>query len=179
MIEKAKAFAVKAHHGQKRKNSSEDYVVHPIRVADLLKSAGFREELIFAGYLHDVVEDTTYTLRDIEREFGMDVRDLVAAHTEDKSKPWQERKQHTIDTVREASFEVKALIIADKLDNLRSLQKDIEIYGDDVWKNFNAGADAQKWYNQSIVAVMTNGLNPDEVPEYFYEYKRCVERTFD
>ncbi|WP_309545135.1 HD domain-containing protein, partial [Halobacillus trueperi] len=57
MIEKAKAFAAKAHQGQKRKNASEDYVVHPIRVADLLKQAGFREELICAGYLHDVVED--------------------------------------------------------------------------------------------------------------------------
>lgn len=179
MIEKAKAFAAKAHQGQKRKNASEDYVVHPIRVADLLKQAGFREELICAGYLHDVVEDTSYTLKDIEREFGRDIRDLVAAHTEDKSKSWQERKQHTIDTVREASLELKALIIADKLDNLRSLQQDIETYGNEVWKNFNAGPDAQKWYNQSIAAVMTNGLNPEEVPDYFCEYKHFVEQTFD
>lgn len=179
MIEKAKAFAAKAHQGQKRKNASEDYVVHPIRVAELLKRAGFHEELICAGYLHDVVEDTPYTLQDIEREFGRGVRDLVAAHTEDKSKSWQERKKHTIDTVREASFDVKALIIADKLDNIRSLKKDIETYGDEVWKHFNAGAEAQKWYNQSIAAVMTNGLEPEKVPDYFYAYKQLVEQTFD
>ncbi|GEN54982.1 HD domain-containing protein [Halobacillus faecis] len=179
MIEKAKAFAAKAHEGQKRKNSSEDYVVHPIRVAALLEHAGFREEVISAGYLHDVVEDTSYTLKNIEREFGLDVKDLVAAHTEDKSKSWKERKQHTIDTVREGSFELKALIIADKLDNLRSLQKDIETYGIEVWNNFNAGADAQKWYNQSIVEGMTNGLESEEVPSYFDEYKQLVEQTFD
>ncbi|WLR49431.1 HD domain-containing protein [Halobacillus litoralis] len=179
MIEKAKAFAAKAHQGQKRKNSSEDYVVHPIRVAEILEHAGFREKVICAGYLHDVVEDTPYTLQDIEREFGLDVRDLVAAHTEDKSKSWQERKQHTIDTVREGSFELKALIIADKLDNLRSLQSDIKTYGNEVWKNFNAGADAQKWYNQSIVEVMTNRLNSSDVPNYFDEYIQLVKQTFD
>lgn len=179
MIEKAKAFATKAHQGQKRKNSSEDYVVHPFRVAELLKQSGFRKELICAGYLHDVVEDTPYTFIDIEQAFGEDVRRLVAAHTEDKSKSWKERKQHTIDTLRSAPFDVKALIIADKLDNLRSLSKDIQIYGNEVWKSFNAGADAQKWYYQSIAEVMTYGLPPETVPEYFYEYKQLVEQTFD
>lgn len=179
MIEKAKAFAAKAHEGQKRKNSTEDYIIHPIRVADLLEQAGFREEVICAGYLHDVVEDTNYTLQDIEREFGRDVRGFVAAHTEDKSKSWMERKQHTIETVWKAPFELKALIVADKLDNLRSLQKDLATYGNEVWKNFNAGAEDQKWYNESIVAAMINERNPDDLPNYFYEYKQLVEQTFD
>ncbi|CDQ21434.1 HD domain-containing protein [Halobacillus karajensis] len=179
MIDKAKLFATKAHCGQKRKNADEDYIVHPVRVAETLKQAGFHDVLICAGYLHDVAEDTAYTLDDIEKEFGFDVRQLVAAHTEDKSKAWQERKQQTIHTVHEASFDVKSLIVADKLDNLESLQKEIQTHGNEVWKKFNAGYDWQKWYNQSIAEAMTNGLRSEQIPHYFKRYKQLVKQTFD
>lgn len=179
MIEKAKHFATKAHQGQKRKNSQEDYFVHPIRVAETLQKEGYSEELICAGYLHDVVEDTDYTLTDIENHFGPTVKSLVATHTEDKTKPWQERKQHTIETVRQGSFEVKALIVADKLDNLKSLQKELKRHGDAVWSNFNAGYESQKWYNQSISEAMTQGLTPDQIPNYFHQYKKLIKQTFD
>lgn len=179
MIEQAKLFAIEAHSGQKRKNSDVDYIVHPIRVAEILKDSGFSDELVCAGYLHDVVEDTDYTLQDIENVFGSRVRKLVAAHTEDKSKSWTERKQHTIDTVRSASFEVKALIIADKLDNLQSLQKDLEKHGENVWSSFNAGVESQKWYNQSISEAMSTGPVPTRVPDYFHQYRALVKQTFD
>jgi guanosine-3',5'-bis(diphosphate) 3'-pyrophosphohydrolase len=179
MIEKAKHFAAEAHKGQKRKNSQEDYIVHPIRVAETLQKEGYSKELICAGYLHDVVEDTDYTLKDIENNFGPTVKSLVAAHTEDKTKSWQARKKHTIETVRQGSFEVKALIVADKLDNLQSLQKELKIYGDAIWSNFNAGYESQKWYNQSISKAMTQGLTPNQTPNYFHQYKKLIKQTFD
>ncbi|MFD2923389.1 HD domain-containing protein [Halobacillus naozhouensis] len=178
MIEKAKQFAEKAHQGQKRKNSDTDYIIHPIQVAATLKSAGYREEVICAGYLHDVVEDTMYELADIEREFTKKVRDLVAAHTEDKSKSWQERKQHTVDNVRMGSLEVKCLIVADKLDNLLSLEKDFERDGDALWKHFNAGYLQQKWYNTSIAENMTKGITSGDIPEFFHVYQETVDRFF-
>ncbi len=178
MLERAKQFAEKAHEGQKRKNSNAAYIIHPIQVADTLKSAGCREEVICAGYLHDVVEDTKYELTDIEREFTKTVRDLVAAHTEDKSKPWQVRKQHTVDTVRTGSLEVKCLIVADKLDNLLSLEKDFERDGEALWQHFNAGYSLQKWYNESIAEHMTTGIPNDEIPAFFLLYQKAVERFF-
>lgn len=179
MIEKARMFAMKAHQGQKRKISNEDYIVHPIRVADLLKSAGYQETVISAGYLHDVVEDTSYSIDDIEREFGNEVKHLVQSHTEDKTKPWIERKRHTIDTVQSGSEEIKALIIADKLDNLQSLNDDLKKRGDEVWQYFNAGYEKQKWYNQSIAEVMEEGLSLKSVPPFFETYRSLVNQTFD
>ncbi|MCP3031753.1 HD domain-containing protein [Halobacillus sp. A1] len=177
MLSKAEAFAVKAHQGQKRKSSNEDYIVHPIRVAETLKQAGSSEELVCAGYLHDVVEDTPYELEDIEREFGSRVRSLVAAHTEDKTKSWYERKAHTIETVRISSIDVKSLIIADKLDNLRSIEEHYNIVGEAVWSYFKAGYDLQKWYYQSVENNMYTGLE-EKAPSFFTSYSDAVQRFF-
>ncbi|WP_404457422.1 HD domain-containing protein [Oceanobacillus kapialis] len=179
MKEKAKSFAERAHHGQTRKNSNAPYVTHPIRVAERLEKEGCSEELICAAYLHDVVEDTDYKIADIEKHFGNKVAELVAAHTEDKSKSWEERKQHTIDTVREGSKDVKFLIVADKLDNLLGQEKDVERLGAAAWKNFNAGVAKQKWYNQSICEAMYNGLEEKHVPSFFKEYEDLIKRVFN
>ncbi|WP_010529301.1 HD domain-containing protein [Lentibacillus jeotgali] len=178
MIKEAKRFAEKAHEGQIRKSPDDPYIIHPIRVAERLEKAGFSDELICAGYLHDVVEDTPYEIEDIEEIFGIEVAKLVSAHTEDKSKTWTERKQHTIDTVKFASKNVKYLILADKLDNLLSMEQEYELQGDALWENFNAGYEQQKWYNESIARNMNTGLAEYEVPDYFREFDEAVKRMF-
>lgn len=178
MKQKAKHFAEKAHKGQHRKNSDAPYITHPIRVAAQLEDAGFSEELICAGYLHDVVEDTSYDIEDIEKTFGPKVATLVAAHTEDKSKSWQERKQHTIDMFKVANKEVKYLIVADKLDNLLDLEQSLKQQGKIIWGKFNAGFDKQKWYNESIAAHMYEDLDQAEIPGYFQTFANAVERVF-
>ena len=133
MLQKAKEFATMAHRGQRRKTSNLPYITHPIRVAKILEEAGCSDEVICAGYLHDVVEDTCYTIKDIEAHFGEQIASIVQAHTEDKSLTWQERKQHTISLVKSANKEIKQLIVADKLDNLLSIEEDLNTYGDVVW----------------------------------------------
>src|SRR5699024_366724 len=100
---KAKMFATMAHKNQRRKLTNEPYISHPIRVAKQLEKFQGPEELICAGYLHDVVEDTSIQLTDIEKHFGARVAKLVSAHTEDKSKSWKERKKQTIETVKTGS----------------------------------------------------------------------------
>lgn len=174
----AKQFAKHAHEGQKRKNSDVPYVTHPIRVAERLENTGASDELICAGYLHDVVEDTLYTIADIERHFGPKVAKLVAAHTEDKSKSWQERKEHTIKTLKHADKEVKYLIVADKLDNILDLEKDIQANGAIIWEKFNASIEKQRWYNQAIAENMYKGLAVEETPVYFKEFAEAVDRVF-
>ena len=60
---KAKEFAIKAHKGQVRKSDKEKpMIIHPINVGQILKQYGFDENVVSAGYLHDVVEDTSYEL---------------------------------------------------------------------------------------------------------------------
>lgn len=178
MKKSAKTFAENAHKGQQRKNSSMPYITHPIRVAERLEAAGFSDELISAAYLHDVVEDTPYEIEDIKNHFGTRIATLVAAHTEDKAKSWQDRKQHTIDILKNAEKEVKYLIVADRLDNLLDLEKDLRKIGNAVWDKFNAGPKQQKWYNEAIVKSMYVGLNEEDIPEFFVVFKQAVKRVF-
>jgi len=176
--QKAKAFAQKAHEGQMRKGATIPYITHPILVAKRLEEIAASDELVAAGYLHDVVEDTPVTIEAIEKEFGSRVAYLVACHTEDKSKSWQVRKQHTIDTVKNAEKEVKHLIVADKLDNLLSIEKDINQQGDSIWEKFNADFDQQKWYYQSIAEYMYTGLDEADIPDFFQVFTHTVKRVF-
>ncbi|WP_457561980.1 RelA/SpoT family protein [Caminibacter pacificus] len=79
-IRKALDFAIKAHSGQKRK-SGEDYVIHPILVATITSYFNDNEDVIIAAILHDVVEDTEYTIWYIKDEFGSEVANLVEGLT--------------------------------------------------------------------------------------------------
>ena len=79
-IKKALEFAKKAHANQKRK-SGEDYVIHPILVAAITSYFSDDEDVIAAALLHDVVEDTPYTIDDIKREFSQEVAHLVEGLT--------------------------------------------------------------------------------------------------
>ncbi|MBU5265469.1 HD domain-containing protein [Virgibacillus proomii] len=178
MLQKAKEFATMAHRGQRRKTSNLPYITHPIRVAKILEEAGCSVEVICAGFLHDVVEDTCNTIKDIEAHFGEHIASIVQAHTEDKSLTWQERKQHTISLVKSANKEIKQLIVADKLDNLLSIEEDLNTYGNVVWDNFSAPFEKQKWYYQSIADVMYHDLSANEIPAYFKTYEKAVARVF-
>lgn len=72
IVEYAIFFATKAHKGQRRKQKDVDMIFHPFTVGMILQRNGYDEDVVAAGILHDVVEDTQYTFDDIEREFGED-----------------------------------------------------------------------------------------------------------
>lgn len=179
MKEKARKFAENAHRGQFRKTGNLPYIVHPDRVAEMLEKAGANDELVCAGYLHDVVEDTPVGIDEIEKEFGAKVADLVRAHTEDKTKSWKERKRQTIDTLKSAELDLKMLIVADRLDNLLSLERSLEKTGPSVWGMFNAGYEEQKWYNEEIMAHMNTGLPKEKQPDLFRSFESAVKRIFN
>ena len=121
--EKAKLFAINAHMGQVRKNEKDKpMIIHPINIGQILKEYEFDSNVIAAGYLHDVVEDTKYEEKDILNKFGSDIASLVMGASEpDKSLSWEERKQHTIDTIKNLSLRHKAVVCADKISNLEVL----------------------------------------------------------
>ena len=84
-VQKAVTFATKAHKGQVRKYTHEPYVTHPIAVMNIVKSVPHTTEMLMAAALHDVVEDTPFTVEDIRKHFGKKVAGLVEALTHDKS----------------------------------------------------------------------------------------------
>jgi len=80
MVELAYEFAEKAHRGQKRL-SGEKYIQHPLATAIILAKMKLPIPIIIAGLLHDVPEDTKYTLKDVRDNFGKDIASMVAGIT--------------------------------------------------------------------------------------------------
>lgn len=155
LIEKALQTAAQAHAKQFRKGTKIPYITHPVAVGMILLKAGYNDSLVAAGILHDTVEDTEVTLMDIEREFGTAIAGIVDGCSEpDKSLSWQQRKEHTIDFLKSASSDIRAVACADKLHNIRSIINDYNQYGEEIWTRFNAGKEKQKWYYSTIVASL-------------------------
>jgi (p)ppGpp synthase/HD superfamily hydrolase len=147
-------FAAHAHRGQYRKRSRIPYIIHPLNVARILIDCGASDEMVIAGVLHDVVEDSQVALADLRAQFGEAVALLVNALTEPNHHgPWEKRKQATLDFLENAPQEVLLLELADKLDNVRWIRHDLEREGPDVWTRFTHGRDQQKWYHQKLAAL--------------------------
>ena len=152
ILHRAILFATEAHKGQTRKGTEIPYISHPFEVAQILTKAGCDHSLIIAGLLHDVLEDTDKTSVEIEKEFGSSILSLIQSNSEDKSRSWEERKQHTIEYMTsEASFEELLLACADKLANLRSIKADYLEYGEALWSRFNRGKEQQSWYYSKLI----------------------------
>ncbi|HEY6305875.1 MAG TPA: HD domain-containing protein [Candidatus Angelobacter sp.] len=120
----AARFAAEKHAGQKRKGlAKEPYVNHLIEVAELIAASSetLDTNLVIAGLLHDTVEDTGVTARDLEERFGSDVTSLVLEATDDKSLPKETRKALQIETAPQKSPRAQTLKLADKISNLRSI----------------------------------------------------------
>ena len=183
----ALTIAWKAHINQKRKSSDIPYIIHPIEVAVILIENGAEEDLITAGLLHDTLEDTDVTLAFIKSNFGEHVAELVNAASEpykvdlavkltvqEEEFSWKSRKTHTINYLSNASFQVKLLTCADKLSNIRSMDRDYKVMKNELWKKFNAGCGEQKWYYEELVHSLK------ELSEYkmYIEFKTLVEGLF-
>ena len=168
-LEKAICFATARHAGQVRKGSDIPYITHPLETMNILNAMKADTHLLIAGVLHDTVEDTDTTSEEILELFGEDVAALVAAHTEDKSKSWMERKQHTIDDLQTAPLRVKMLIMADKVSNLRSMYTDYKLIGDELWKRFNAPKEKQAWYYSGVQDALYEMQNYIETERIYWE----------
>jgi len=118
-------FAREAHSPQRRK-SGEPYIIHPVNVARIVaEELELGADPVIAAFLHDVVEDTPYTIDDIRERFGEDVAFLVGVVTKEKKDSYVHSKQ--VDNFRQIlasmQFDVRALLIklADRLHNMRTL----------------------------------------------------------
>jgi len=127
LIRKAYLYACNAHGSEKRK-SGEPYILHPIAVAKVVsEEIGLRTRSIVSALLHDVVEDTEYTLDDIEREFGLQVRGIIdgltkitvvlAGDSSLQASTFRKLILTMADDVR-----VILIKLADRLHNMRTLQ---------------------------------------------------------
>ena len=133
-----------------------------MNVMKILCDSQCEQEVIVAGILHDVVEDTPVTVEQVERKFGKRVAAVVAeAFGEDAPQKgnaweasWRERKQNTINYLKETENLDKLLVsCADKLDNAHAILQDSATLGETFWSRFNAGKTDQQWYYQSLAST--------------------------
>ena len=154
----ATEFAMAAHSGQLRKGTQTPYIIHPFEVHQILRAMGASNDVCIAGLLHDTIEDCGVDAKSLQMRFGGRIAYLVKAVSENKSLPWKERKQATIDYINDksADFEVIQLMFADKLANLRNTAIEIESAyatnkdNDEYWNRFNKGYEYQLWYYSEL-----------------------------
>ena len=126
LIGRAYDVAEEMHQGQIRK-SGEPYLTHPMAVAEILADLGMDEETIAAGLLHDVVEDTSYTMEEMQRDFGEEVADLVDGVTKLGALKFESKEERQAENLRKMflamSKDIRVLIIklSDRLHNLRTI----------------------------------------------------------
>ncbi|MEI7797557.1 MAG: bifunctional (p)ppGpp synthetase/guanosine-3',5'-bis(diphosphate) 3'-pyrophosphohydrolase [Actinomycetes bacterium] len=122
-IERAYETAEKAHLGQNRK-SGEEYISHPVAVAQILAELGMGSSTIIAALLHDTVEDTSYSIEQLRIDFGDEVADLVDGVTKlDRVTYGPDAEAETVRKMVVAmSKDIRVLVIklADRLHNART-----------------------------------------------------------
>jgi (p)ppGpp synthase/HD superfamily hydrolase len=172
-------YAAQAHREHFRKGTSIPYIIHPIGVAKILIEYDCSEEVVIAGLLHDTVEDTAVTLEAIRARFGEHVAGLVEAASEpDKSDTWENRKRHTLESLKTAPMEVLLLSCADKLDNIRSIKEDYERFGESVWKRFRRAKDSQKWYYGELADLFMSRAEGEPGATLFRQFYYEVLQVF-
>lgn len=177
VVEKSLKFAVLAHKNQVRKAEREKpYIVHPIDVANILKEYGCSDNVISAGLLHDILEDTSYDFEILKNEFGEEIANLVNAATEqNKVSSWEERKKATIDKIKNMTLEEKLVLCADKISNLEDMYILFNIKGKKDFSSFKRSEKKQKWYYDNLY----NSFVFKDNHEIFDRLKSLINKVFN
>jgi guanosine-3',5'-bis(diphosphate) 3'-pyrophosphohydrolase len=175
LVEQAIVKALELHHGQTRKTDERiPYIVHPLEVGLIIARYSTAPELIAAAILHDTVEDCDYKLDDLEQAFGKEVRNMVAALSEDKTiGNWVDRKNENLARLRKYNdaYVIKA---ADALANMRSLVDALKELGPGVWNHFNA-TKAKKLEYFKLILDDTEALLPKRFLEEYVAALKDLE----
>ena len=117
-------FATKKHQGQKRKGKNQDpYIFHPLNVAKVIMEIGqiVDQDIVIAAVLHDTLEDTKTSKKELTQYFGHKVTDIVAEVSDDKSLDKNERKRRQVRHAPSLTYEARVVKLGDKLVNCRDI----------------------------------------------------------
>jgi GTP pyrophosphokinase len=188
-------FACAAHAEQQRKGTSVPYAAHLLGVASLVLDGGGNQNEAVAALLHDTLEDTTTTRKQLRKRFGREVARIVVACTDvpvtgsGKQRArdagnWRERKTRSIEHLEDPSTPESVLRVraADALHNARTTVADLRRFGPETWRRFHAGAVDQLWYYRSLSIALSPrlpGLLSDELRAAVREMEQLAGWWFD
>ena len=178
----ATRLAAQAHDGAYRKGGKMPYPLHVMETAEIVGTMTEDEDVLAAAVLHDVLEDTSVTEEELRETVGGHVTELVLAVSENKRREqpaeatWRLRKQESVEKLlKEPRLEVKMIALGDKLSNIRALQRDYGILGEQVWERFNNKSKAEQgWYYQAV----TDALQDLSVYPVWHELASLVWEVF-
>lgn len=155
-IQSALAITLKIHEGQKRKGDNKTpYAVHPISVALLLMHYLCSEDAVIAGLLHDALEDTDFSPKQIKNNFGAKVLKLVQEVSDKRpNDPWGTRKNAYLKHLKKASKDACLIACADKINNLTSMMEAYRKQGNSLWKRFNASKEEKLSFYEGVYTAI-------------------------
>jgi len=193
-IEQAIRAASVLHHDQTRKGSLPfPYITHLMSVAFILHDYTENEDVIIAALLHDTVEDTDYTLDELEEDFGAFVRELVTALTEpthegDRRLPWAEKKKQYALQLKKGPKEAVMIAAADKAHNFGTMVEEYYDAPDRFLQDFGKNLDERVEVYQVIANVINNRLEGpllnefnhvfESFKEFIYAIQKSQEKQF-
>ena len=162
--ETAIKFVIKAFEGQKRIKEDIDMSFHSISVGYMLKSIGCSEEIIISGFLHDIIEDTSYDYEYIKDNFGKKIANNVLILSEDITiKDFYKRKEVFIEKILQSNEDILLIELADKLHNLLS---DYDLWkekGNAALKTLDTTYEMNKWFYLKFKEIFNNRLKENEL----------------
>lgn len=158
---RALEFAFTLHFQQTRKGTDIPYLSHLESVAAIVWKYGGSEDEAIAALLHDAAEDQggLATLQIIKEQFGSSVADIVGncSDTFEAIKPeWLLRKETYIKNLPRHDPATLLVSAADKLDNIRDLNREYDELGETLWDKFNGTKEQTLWYYRRLAEVYLN-----------------------
>lgn len=145
------------HGGQIRKGDGFSYLEHPLEVGYKLWRGNFPNDVVVAGFCHDLLEDTKCTEKEIVESCGHDVLTIVKAVSNDKTlsdkKDWEKKKEKYIKSVEAVGEKAIAVSVIDKICNLQSFFDQYEKEGPALWKKFNRGKEKKLWFEKAVLMM--------------------------
>jgi GTP diphosphokinase / guanosine-3',5'-bis(diphosphate) 3'-diphosphatase len=187
-IEQAIRAASVLHKDQLRKGSMPfPYITHLMATAFTLLDYTKDEDVIIAALLHDSIEDTDYTIDELQEDFGGKVREIVEAVTEpkrdgEKKLTWREQKMTYVRQLKKAPKEALLVAAADKIHNFRTIVEDYtdsyDRYVQDFGKNFDDRLEVYQEIHDIIDSRLDSPIK-DEFNHVFAEFKEFLYRIKD
>lgn len=165
-LEKAIRFACALHRKQIRRDSMQTpYTSHLFSTMIILSQYTKNQHYLIASLLHDTVEDTSYSIKQLEKDFGEKVKNIVLEVTDAPKKQrrkytWLERKELYLQNLSHASKGGLMVSCADKIHNLQSLINEYEIIGNKLWKSFkHYPKENRVQYFEDVYSVISQRLD--------------------